>query len=1037
MRFRFTLNWIIVVLALVLGVPLALLTIYNVAELQLKREAAAQRLTLNLAAVAAANVSQLLNDARDVMDVAATLPILKHADYKSCPLIEKELRPHLQRYTDMMLLGADGNVICSSAATHSPAAVMATMPWFRAIQHGNTFAVSEPFLDSHSGRWISMFAVPVAQNSSAPPRVLAVALDLEYLSTDFLPRLNLPNDTVVGILSSEGRIVARTVDAHHWIGQDARQSDVFRRTQHPESGTWQVDFLDGKTRLLATAEIIPADWHAYVGVDVEAMSPSLEPQLVRNALANLLITLLVLLAGLYFVRHTARPIRAIANGARTFRLNQLNVQLPVDGPAEVAEVAAEFNQMTRSLRSALMDLKKNEQDLSFIFEHVPAGITLTGLDRRWTRVNSQFAKMLGYTPEELLGKRPEELTYPDDRGETIKDMHDLEQGHVNVVHLEKRYLHRDGTTVWARVVGRLARDEAGAPQYFVSIAEDITAHRAIEEKQRQLAKVFESSAEAIVIMDTEGSILTVNHAFSDITGYTEAEIAGRSSSGICADPADAEVCSEAIQTAIRHGIWRGEMWHLRKSGERYPAWLTISPVTDDSGKLLNLVGVFSDITHIKESEQRLERLTHFDALTGLPNRTLFTQQLSRFLQQLGTRKTALAALLLLDVDEFKTINDTLGHAVGDRLLQLLAKRLRGTLHGGEILARVGGDEFAIIQPSPRDSENVARLARRVLDVFSDAVVLDGEEIFVTASIGVSIYPRDGQDDATLLKAADAALYRAKAEGRNRYEFFTQELASQAQEQFSLVVELRKALENGDFIVHYQPKYSLQNGAITGAEALIRWPHPVQGMISPARFIPVAEQAGLIEAIGEQVLKMVCRQLRRWRDRKLEVHSVSVNLSGRQIVRQGLPEKLSAIVGSAGIPFEAIELEITETAIMQHALEAANILARLKQAGFSLAIDDFGIGYSSLSYLQQFTVDRLKIDQSFVRGLPEAAGDVSIARAIIALGHSLGYVVVAEGVETDAQREFLRREGCDEMQGYLACRPLPPEEFEKLLGPASL
>lgn len=596
--------------------------------------------------------------------------------------------------------------------------------------------------------------------------------------------------------------------------------------------------------------------------------------------------------------------------------------------------------------------------------------------------------------------------------------------------LDYRVLSKDGQVFWVRDLVTLG--EEGDRKVMRGLMFDISEQHRTEEKLQQAATVFESTAEGVIITDTQQRISAVNRAFSQITGYTEAEALGETPRLIGSGLHETAFFATLWYRLAADGHWQGEILNRRKCGELFPCWLTINAVRNLEQVITHFVAVFADISSLKQAQARLDHQAHHDPLTGLPNRTLFETRLAAALA--SDHGMACGALLFLDLDRFKHINDSLGHPVGDLLLKGIAQRLRSLARGSDTLARLGGDEFILLLPGIEHAEQAEAFAEQMLSGFSAPFQAGEHEFFIGASIGVALYPDDGQDVATLVKNADAAMYRAKAKGRNRVECYTRDMTAQAHARIELEQELRRALERDELSLRYQPKFCLPDHALVGAEALIRWSHPVLGDIPPERFVALAEENGTILQLGDWVLEQACAQLQRWRGTPFG--ALAVNLSGRQLRQPGLPERIRELLCTYGLDPRQLQLEITETFIMNRTEEALDVLHQLKALGVQLAIDDFGTGYSSLSYLKRLPLDTLKIDQSFVRGLPDDSNDAAIARAIIALGRDLNLTVVAEGVETPAQRHFLAREGCEQVQGYLLSPPLSAQAFEaRFLQPA--
>jgi diguanylate cyclase (GGDEF)-like protein/PAS domain S-box-containing protein len=596
--------------------------------------------------------------------------------------------------------------------------------------------------------------------------------------------------------------------------------------------------------------------------------------------------------------------------------------------------------------------------------------------------------------------------------------------------LEYRFLAADGRWLWLReLVGVVAgADGRRTLQGFLL---DITLAKSAEGELKLAAQVFQSSGEAIVITDVRHRILTVNPAFTHITGYVAAEAVGQTPYALSPSMRSADRERELWAEVDRSGYWQGEVWDRRRNGEVFPKWLTISAVRDAQGRPANYIEIFSDITERKEREERVRHLAHHDALTDLPNRALLNDRIAQAVS-LAERNRTRVAVMFLDLDRFKTVNDSLGHSVGDKLLREVSARLKSCMRASDTVSRLGGDEFVILMPNVTDAEDVAVTARKVLDAVARPYNIDGYELVSTPSVGISVYPGDGADVETLLRNADAAMYHAKETGRNNYQFFTQDMNARALERLSLERSLRRALEREELRLHYQPQYGVSDGRMVGLEALIRWQHPEQGLVPPLRFIPFAEESGLILPIGDWVLKEACRQSRAWQEAGLPPLRVSVNISALQFRQPDFAVTVERALAAAGLEARYLQLEVTESMIMYEAERMTESLEQLKAMGLELAIDDFGTGYSSLSYLKRLPIDRLKIDKSFVQDVTTDTDDEAIIGAIIALTRKLGLRTIAEGVETREQLEFLRDQGCDEVQGFLLSKPLAPPDCAALL-----
>ncbi|OPX54847.1 PAS domain S-box-containing protein/diguanylate cyclase (GGDEF) domain-containing protein [Oceanospirillum multiglobuliferum] len=568
------------------------------------------------------------------------------------------------------------------------------------------------------------------------------------------------------------------------------------------------------------------------------------------------------------------------------------------------------------------------------------------------------------------------------------------------------------------------------PLYTLTIR-DISTREAHEEAMRLASSVFNNTSEAIIITDHENRIHSVNPAFSKITGYSEAEAIGHSPALLSSGRHGDDFYEQMWQTLKTEGSWQGEIWNRRKSGELYPEWLSINTVRNtETHEAVRYIGLFSDITQRKKYEEDIWYQAHYDALTDLPNRLLFSAKLQEAIAK--QKQEALPfALLFIDLDRFKEVNDSLGHSFGDLLLLEAAQRLQQVFGRNNVVARLGGDEFTAILSGLHTVGEIESYAEKATRELRKPFILNGEELnFISGSIGITLCPNDAKDMETLLKHADMAMYRAKEAGRNTYRFYTDEMNQHAMHRIRLEEELRHAIKEQQFQLHYQPKLDLITQQIVCVEALIRWQHPEKGMVSPMDFIPLAEETGLINEIGFIVLELACQQLQTWRANDFSIKQIAVNVSSVQFEEpEAFFARFNQILAEHQLSKNDIKIEITENLLMKQNEQVINQLNQHRDHGLSVAIDDFGTGYSSLSYLQVFPLDELKIDQSFIRHLDDAPRNKTLVQAIIAMGHALNMKVIAEGVENQSQMDFLLANGCDVAQGYLLSRPASASELE--------
>ncbi len=560
---------------------------------------------------------------------------------------------------------------------------------------------------------------------------------------------------------------------------------------------------------------------------------------------------------------------------------------------------------------------------------------------------------------------------------------------------------------------------------------DVSSRKQAEKRLQLDAQVFESASEAVVITDMDRRILDVNRAFTSITGYTREEILGENISVLSSGRQDQRFYQEMWDIVSDRGSWQGEIWDRRKNGEVFPKWLSISAVRDEAGRVSRYIGLFSDISAMKETQEQLYEMAHYDSLTGLPNRRYFLDRLKESLEQ-ARRASEGVALMFVDLDGFKLVNDNLGHRAGDQLLREVGNRIKQCIRESDIVARMGGDEFTVMISQIKSSDSSLIVARKILAKLYEPMFIDEKELFISSSIGIAIFPDDSVEVEGLLQSADAALYKAKDLGKNGYQFFSPEMNRRAMERLTLQTQIRQGLAAHEFTVYYQPQVDASTGRLVGLEALARWMSPQIGLISPEQFIPIAEQTGLIHEIGELVLHEACAQGQRWNEQGMAPVRIGVNISAHQLRRPDFVEVIEAAVHDTGFPPQFLELELTESMLINDSPQDVEKLSRVKEMGIRLSIDDFGTKYSSFAYLRRLPIDRLKIDRTFIQDLPADARGAEIVSAIIAMGRSLNLEVVAEGVETAAQAELLKKKGCTTLQGYYTGHPLPPESLAALL-----
>lgn len=695
-------------------------------------------------------------------------------------------------------------------------------------------------------------------------------------------------------------------------------------------------------------------------------------------------------------------------------------------------------------------LRESQALFASAFEHAPIGMALVAPDGRWLRVNRALCDLVGYSEEELLTKTFQDITHPEDLESDLEYVRRMLAGEIMIYHMEKRYFHKQGHIVWVSLSVSLVHDENGKPLHFISQIQDVTGRRRVENalhvSEAKYRKLLESTTDYIFSVRVENgrTVETIHgEACENITGYTPGDFRENVNLWyLMVHPDDRQMVLDQANKALA-----GEITHqlehriFHKNGSL--RWLRITMVLskDSDGNVIGYDGCISDITERKKAEEKLAFQSVHDGLTGLPNRVLFMQSLEMSLQQIKRHGGAMA-ILFIDIDQFKLVNDTLGHDAGDALLCQVGPRMRQAIRATDLLARQGGDEFIVLMVNYNEHAmegsadgmivtEAANVAGRIIQVMKEPFSLGSQEVYVGASIGISLFPDDADDSQKLFQHADSAMYKAKELGRGNFLFFSNDLSDYQQKRALMVNRLHKAIEEKEFSLEYQPIVDLETGAMVGVEALIRWRDEDGKWISPADFIPAAEECGLILEIGDWVLGEACGMLRQWQDKGIPLH-MSVNLSVRQFWHDDILAKVMDAINRMGIARDRLDLEVTESAMIRDPQRMESIMQRFSERGLSISLDDFGTGYSSLHRLKALPINKLKIDRSFVGGIPHGRDDVSIVTAIVNLAHNLGIPALAEGIETREQWDFLRGLGCEYGQGFYFSRSVPAAEIEAML-----
>jgi len=703
-----------------------------------------------------------------------------------------------------------------------------------------------------------------------------------------------------------------------------------------------------------------------------------------------------------------------------------------DHAHSLEETHSQLNNEIQQHQQTAEALKENKEQLSLAIGASKLGLWDWDLENKHI-YHSRYNELFGYTEQEM--EQFEGLLTPLIHKEDRQRARDILTSHLkgqsDQYIVDYRLKHRSGEWRWFEDKGRAVSWNAdNKVTRMVGTRRDITAQKNLEERLQLAATVFDSTSEAVFVLDHKFRFMTTNDAFVKVTGYEREDVLDKEFFAISSTD-NTNTYAEILQNLQDNGCWQGELLEQRKSGDSFPQWLQINAVYDKQELVSHYVGLVSDLTARKDAEEKLKYLANYDKITGLANRSLFNDRLHLAINTARQSDENLA-LILVDLDRFKNINETLGFETGDQVLMEVSQRLSAVALEADTIARLDSDQFTVLFDNYCDMKVLDNIAEQIIYALNKPFQVNNREVFINASIGISLFPENGKEMQMLLNKADTAAHHAKHLGGNSYQFYTEELQNVSVERLNLETGLRKAIQNNEFEVYYQPKMDLSSGLITAAEALVRWRHPELGLVSPAEFIPLAEETGLISAIGEFVMQSACHQAFSWYKQGLGEIIMSVNISAQQMRKGNLYEVISRTLHDSQLPAHLLGLELTESLLVENIEETIDMLDEIRALGIEISIDDFGTGYSSLSYLKRFPIDILKIDQAFIRDLENSSDDAAITRAIIAMAHSLDLKVIAEGVEKEEHLAFLQKEKCDMVQGYLISKPLPAEEITPLL-----
>lgn len=809
-----------------------------------------------------------------------------------------------------------------------------------------------------------------------------------------------------------------------------------------QSLLWNEEYIGEKAKIMLPLKKFQVLLHERIQTELNTAQAELEVLILAESAIILLILLNISISTFYTKRYILNPLQDLTKETKAIANGFYSARCHIAGSNELTELGADFNRMATAVQRAISLheqteslLQQNETRLKEAQQIAQIGnweLDLVSGKLHWSdEIFTIFE--IDKTKFESLYDAFLKAIHPEDR-DKVNQAYTRSLETREPYEIRHRILMPDDRTKWVNEQCTTFYDIQGKPIRSVGIVQDITERIRTEEMIALYASVFERSGEAIVITDEKNKILATNDAFHNLTGFSQQEALGQSIYTLVSEKSATEENQLIWRNLIENNFWQGEMSHLHKDGSAYTAWISITAIRNTENTITNYIASFTNINEHKAALNRIHHLAHHDMLTGLPNRFTLSEHLKQAINS-AQRYKEKVSVMFIDLDRFKIINDTLGHHIGDLLLIEVSHRLKACVRSNDIVARLGGDEFviALIDLKKIDvislTEAISFIADKILHALGQPYLLKGHEVRSSPSIGIALFPDNGMNVEDIMKNADIAMYHAKSKGRNNYQFFEPSMNQAYLEKLELERDIRVALEREEFVLHYQPKIDARSLQVSGVEALVCWQHPKKGLISPLTFIPVAENSGLILPLGEWVIKSACKQLKQWHNQGMTNLQMSINLSQRQFHGQSLSSFITSIIKMENINPAKLEFEITESMVMDDPLKTIEKLKALRRLGVHLALDDFGTGYSSMSYLKQMPVNCLKLDRSYVNDIETNAGDAAICAATISLAHDLGLDVVAEGVETRKQYEYLRMLGCDKLQGYFFSEPLPADELE--------
>lgn len=1026
-----TLQARVIILILLIAIPGFIGIFYNTyVEREQAIKAAVSR-AVNTTKTHSKIQANLIEETRHFLKNLAQFDAVQQPSSQRCSQFLSNVLKVNSNYVNLGVPSADGELLCNARNLKRSVNVY-DRPYIQQAVATRKFSISEFQIDRAMNLTSINFAYPVINPNQGNVVGLVVAvISLEWWS-EILSESYLPDDTVAFITDSENKIVAAFPARQELIGTPLEIKG--NKSEYTNTTLDNTVFLseDPYQRVYVTHPLFDDGQHINItiGIPLKNTFETIDTRLMTTTLILALIVLFFVGVSVWLIRKNVLiPIKTLLKSTTALAEGKEVDETSTKGSIELKKLQQRFAQMARTRLDAEKQLLESQNSLQASrdilashIENTPLGCVTWDTDFICTDWNKSAELIFGYSKEEAIGKHASELVVPVELRHEINDVFEILVEGKKTVRKVNDNLTRLFETITCEWYSTPILDFSGKVISVVSLVQDITVNKRLEDKLKLSASVFSHAREGIFITDSESNIIDVNKTFEDITGYSRSEVLGNKPSMFKSGKQSPEFYENLWKSIINDGYWAGEVWNKRKNNEIYAQLLTVSAVKDDDGTIKNYIAIFSDISETKEQQYRLEQMAHYDVLTNLPNRTLLAERLDSALTQCKTNKNY-AAVVLLDLDGFKNVNDTFGHSVGDELLITLAHRFKSTLNQGDTISRFGGDEFVAVLTNLKQAQDFIPIVKNMLKAASTPVKYGGNELKVSASIGLTVYPSDDTDAEQLIRHADQAMYLAKQKGKNCFHLFDIQSEDAIKTRHGTVKNIGSALKNYEFELYYQPKVNMRTGEIVGAEALIRWQHPVRGLLSPAEFLPFIENHPLSIEVGEWVIEESLRQHHKWKQLGIDL-KISVNISALQIQQRNFPTRLAHLLSKVPeTPPNAIQLEVLETSKLSNIKKVSEIMADCVALGVTFAIDDFGTGYSSLTYLRRLPAEVIKIDQSFVRDMLEDLEDKTIVIGVIALANSFNRSVIAEGVESIAHGTSLLALNCELAQGFGIARPM--------------